>query len=107
MTKDLSELDSPDVGQVTLDLNVVREKAPTYTSEKLCEMIVCDRYFGCFRDVAIICMEELARRRAAGDVFNFESHIDEAYKKLPKLDFKIPNLRDVMQQNLTGIRGKK
>lgn len=103
MIKDLSELDSPDVGEVSLDLNVIKEKVPSYTSEKLCEMIVCDRYFGCFRDVAIICMEELGKRRLAGDTFNFESRVDELFKSLPKLDFAMPNLRDLLQRSI----GKK
>lgn len=81
-----------------LDLNVVREKAPSYSSQKLCEMIVCDRYFGCYREVAIICMEELSKRRAGGDDFDFEKYIDECLEKLPKIELKMPNLRDVMSK---------
>ncbi len=81
-----------------LDLEVVRKNAPNYNSEKLCEMIVCDRYFGCYREVAVICMEELARRRVAGDNFDFESHIDNSLASLPKLNLTNFDLRDVLHQ---------
>lgn len=83
-----------------LDLKVVREKLPTYTPEKLCEMIVCDRYFGCFRDIALMCMEELANRRVAGSDFAFETYIEKQLSDLPKLStsFALPDLRDVLTQ---------
>jgi hypothetical protein len=81
-----------------LDLEVVRKNVPTYSSEKLCEMIVCDRYFGCYQDVGVICMEELASRRAAGDNFQFENYINDSYKKLPELKLTSINLREVLQQ---------
>lgn len=83
-----------------LDLNVVKEKIPTYTSEKLCEMIVCDRYFGCYREIARMCMEELSNRRIAGSDFDFENHIEKELATLPKLEalFKVPDLSDVMRQ---------
>jgi hypothetical protein len=43
-------------------------------------------------------MEELAKRRMAGDTFNFESYIDQAYNELPVLDFSMPDIRTVLQQ---------
>jgi len=89
-----------------LDLNVVRANVPTYPSEKLCEMIVCDRYFGCFREIAIMCMEELAKRRIAGNDFAFEQYIDDSFKKLPELNFTAPNLRESLQQAIK-MRGVK
>jgi hypothetical protein len=82
---------------MVLDLELVKEKIPTHTSEKLCEMIVCDRYFGCYKEINIMCMEELAKRRIAGDTFEFEDYIDKAFSTLPKLDFKVPDLGDVMR----------
>lgn len=91
---------------MALDLELVKDKIPTHTSEKLCEMIVCDRYFGCYKEMAIMCMEELAKRRLAGDNFEFEKYIEESYKTLPKLDFKIPDLGDVMRQ-VIGRKIKK
>ena len=81
-----------------LDINLIRSNINSYSSEKLCEMIVCDRYFGCYREIAIICMEELSRRRMSGDTFHFESYIDNALKGLPDLNINGINLRDVLQQ---------
>ena len=101
MKLNLTELDTPDVGNVTLDINKVKENVPSFTSVKLCEMIVCNRYFGCFEDVALICMEELAKRRAAGDDFNFEANINDTFSTLPKLDFNVPNIREILQRAST------
>jgi len=81
-----------------MDINKVKDKIPTYESTKLCEMIVCDRYFGCYKEIALSCMEELAKRRIAGDTFRFESYIEKSLSELPKLEFVVPDLRDVLRQ---------
>lgn len=81
-----------------LNIQTVKEKIPAYSSEKLCEMIVCDRYFGCYKEIAILCMEELANRRVAGNNFEFENYIEKAYNELPKLEIAIPDLGDVLRQ---------
>lgn len=97
MLKD--ELDSNNTAPlkgIKLDFNLVKSKIPTYASEKLCEMIVCERYIGFYPEVAVLCMEELAIRRDAGDMFDFETYIDKAYQSLPKLDFTVPDLRSVL-----------
>lgn len=86
-----------------LNIDKVKEKIPTHSSTKLCEMIVCDRYFGCYAEVAVACMEELAKRRTAGDNFDFESYIEKSYNELPKLEINLPNLADVMR----SLVGKK
>jgi hypothetical protein len=106
MINNFDDESSEDVQAKPLDLNVVRANVPTYPSDKLCEMIVCDRYFGCFREIAVMCMEELAKRRTAGDPFVFEKYIDDAFKKLPELNFATPNLREVLQRaiKMQGIK---
>lgn len=76
----------------------LKDKVLTGSSEALCEIIVCDRYFGSYNKLAIACMEELGRRRANGEVFDFESYIDNSLKDFPKLDFKIPNITDALKQ---------
>jgi len=88
---------------VALDMNKIIENLPVYSNEKLCEMIVCDRYFGFGQKIQVICMEELAKRRVAGDTFDFESYIDKAYKQLPVLDFK-KDIRDVLKQAMGKIK---
>jgi hypothetical protein len=83
-----------------LDLELIRSNLPKYSTEKLCSMVVCNRYFGFSPEVTIICMEELAKRRAEGEVFPFESHIDQAYNQLPVLTVTgtLPDLRSTLQQ---------
>jgi hypothetical protein len=96
--KDLFEFPTEEIEATTLDLELVRKNVPSYSSEKLCEMIVCDRYFGCYREIAVMCMEELAKRRLAGDVFNYETYIDNSYNDLPKLNFGVFDIREALQQ---------
>ena len=81
---------------INLDVELVKSKIPSYTSQKLCEMIVCGRYIGFYPELSISCMEELAMRRDAGDKFDFETYIDKAYQSLPKLDFAVPDLRSML-----------
>ena len=83
--------------EVKLDLNVVKLNIPSFASDKLCDMIICDRYFGYNKDVAIFCMEELANRRANGDSFDFETYIKESIAKLPKLDFSMPDFNNILK----------
>ncbi len=97
--------ETEEVDYKPLDLELVRKNVPSYSSEKLCEMIVCDRYFGCFKEIALMCMEELAARRIKGDAFNFEKYIDEAFKTLPELNTQAPDLRSILQQAV-GKKGK-
>lgn len=81
---------------IKLDVELVKSKIPSYTSQKLCEMIVCGRYIGFYPEISVLCMEELAMRRDSGDEFDFETYIDTAYNSLPKLDFNVPDLRSVL-----------
>lgn len=89
-----------------MDLNVIKQNLPSYSSEKLCEMIVCDRYFGCYREISIMCMEELANRRVAGSDFDFENAIEKQLAEMPKMDFAIPDLGDVLRQFAIGKIGR-
>lgn len=98
---DLLNDDTP-LEDVRLDMDQVKAKLPSYTSEKLCEMIVCDRYFGFGQQIDVPCMEELAKRRLAGDAFNFESRIEEMYKELPEINLTKPDLREVMTQAIAS-----
>jgi hypothetical protein len=92
------DIELDDLDDTPMDIEEIKANLPNYPTRQLCEMIVCDRYFGCYRDIAIMCMEELGRRRAAGDDFPFETFIDDSLAELPKLDFSVPDLGDVLRQ---------
>ena len=95
------EADS-EVEDVKLDIDQITANAPKYSNQKLCEMIVCDRYFGFEHTVSTICMEELARRRLAGDTFNFEAYIEQTTKELPVLDLSVaPDIRTILNQAIS------
>jgi hypothetical protein len=90
-----------------LDFDRIKANISEYSNQKLCEMIVCDRYFGFGQKIDFICMEELARRRIAGDTFNFEAYIDSSFKELPVLDFSVtPDIRAILQQAI-DMKAKK
>lgn len=105
--KELEEFfldDDSDEGieEVKLDIDQITVNLPQYPSKKLCEMIVCDRYFGFEHKLSIMCMEELAKRRMAGDTFNFEAYIAEISKEMPELDLSItPDIRAVLNQAIS------
>lgn len=101
--EDLDAFDDEEIEDVSLNIELVRKNIPTYNSNKLCEMIVCDRYFGFNQEISIMCMEELAKRRMNGDNFQFEDYIEESMKGLPSLDFSGFDIRSMLSQAL----GKK
>lgn len=69
-----------------------------FSEEKLCEIIVCDRYFNSYKELSIRCMKELAKRRDSGNEFDFESYIEKSLSEMPKFDFSIPDLGNVLRQ---------
>lgn len=92
------ENDISDTEIVQLDLELVKQNVPQYTSQKLCEMIVCDRYFGFDKKVSVICMEELSKRRETGDAFDFETQIELFEKEMPIMETGTFDIRKVLQQ---------
>ena len=91
---------------VSLDLDLIKSKVLTHSSEKLCEMIVCDRYLGFNEEIAVICMEELSKRRASGDTFDFEKFIESASKELPDLNLGMKfDLRNILNQAIVRKNG--
>lgn len=103
-TEIASELSNEPIEEVKFDLDKIKENVPLFSNDKLCEMIVCDRYFGLEEKVSEICMEELGKRRAAGDTFNFEKHITDIGKELPSLDFKVPDFAGIVKKVISGIK---
>ena len=83
---------------IGLDLAQVRANVPQFSNEKLCDMIVTDRYLGLEHKVSSICMEELGKRRADGDTFEFETYIAKITKELPPLDFSLPNFQGLISK---------
>jgi hypothetical protein len=78
------------------DANI--EDVTQFSTQKLCDIIVCYRYLGLNKDLSIKCMAELGVRRAKGENFDFEFYIDNALKDMPVLDFQMPDLGTVLRQ---------
>lgn len=66
-----------------------KKNIPAMSQDKLCEIIVCFRYLGFMQEESVLAMEELANRRANGEVFNFEERIEELTKDLPVINIDI------------------
>jgi len=77
----------------------IQENIKQFSNEKLCEIIVSNRYLGVFREEALACMNELAWRREQGEIFSYEEKIEELFSSLPKINL---NLKEVMKFNKTG-----
>lgn len=96
---------TPQSEMVSLNVEKVKATIPLSNSKKLCEMILVNRYFNMSKDITIACMEELAKRRTEGDDFNFEKYIEDSAAKMPVINLKIPDLKDVLSQYVK--QGKK
>lgn len=94
--EDLDSNEEYDQQDLSLDLNELLLLLSNFNSEKLCQMIVCNRYFNNNQDLDIACMEELSKRRQFGNTFDFESYIEKETALMPILDLSIPDLRSVL-----------
>ncbi len=88
------------------DFNVTEiiNNLPEYDVIRLCDIIICDRYLGFNKELATACMEELSKRRLAGDTFNFEEYIEKEYQGLPKLEVAMPDLQTALNQVISGFK---
>jgi len=89
---------------IKIDMQEVIAKLPEYSMEKLCDIVICDRYLGFNQDLAVACMEELGRRRVLGDPFDFEDYIEREYKSLPKIDSSMPDLQTILTNAVGGFK---
>ena len=87
----------------TLSFDEIKENLASFKTDKICQIIVCNKYFSFNKDLTVSCMEELASRRSAGDPFNYEEFIDSSFNELPVLNFALPDLRTMLAQ----VIGKK
>lgn len=67
-----------------------------FSNNKLCEIVVANRYLGIMRDEAIASMQELAKRRVAGDEFAYEQHIEQLLSSLPKINLDLNQIMKKM-----------
>jgi hypothetical protein len=68
-----------------MDLEEKIKLIPEMSVQALASHIVLYKSLGLFRDFAIKCMEELAKRKANGETFDYDSFIKEELNKIPKL----------------------
>jgi hypothetical protein len=94
----LDDLEIPQLNPAEVIANLSQ-----YSIVKLCDIVICDRYLGFNNELGIACMEELGRRRANGETFNFEEYIDKEYNDLPKIEATMPDLKTALNQVISGI----
>lgn len=72
------------------------------SSQVLAAWVVSYRLLGINQELAVKCMEELAARREAGDVFNYEEYIEDKIKEIsPKNSINL----DQISKAIKSIRG--
>lgn len=54
-------------------------------SESLAAQVVVYRSLGLNKEIAILCMAELARRRGLGEDFKYEEYIESEVAKIPRM----------------------
>lgn len=95
---DLEDDLEDELNEEVVDLEKIKSNLSTYSQERICEIIACNRYFNINSDLTLSCMEELSLRRINGNDFNFESHIDSLYKELPTINTVVPDIRDMLSR---------
>lgn len=79
-----------------INLQEIKDKIKDFSSEKLCQIIVCDRYLNYNKELAIAAMQELSNRRDSGDSFDFESYIEKSLSELPAINNMSFDIRTVL-----------
>lgn len=69
----------------------------TYHSHKLCDIVIAYRYLGMFKNIYKLCMQELGKRRAGGDLFDFEQYIENNLETMPKINFKVDDISGALK----------
>jgi hypothetical protein len=83
-------------------LEETKNKIPTFSSEKLCQIIVCYRYLNSYKELATLCMQELGKRRENGDNFDYESYIEKSLLELPEINLQPVDIRSLMSNIRLG-----
>lgn len=98
---DLEKLDEgldEDDELLELDESEIVKNLHTYPNERLADLVISYRYMGLYKDLSIAAMQELGSRRANGDTFEYEKYIDENLAGLPKLDFTMQGLGNLIEE---------
>ena len=82
MTDDLDNLDHEEKKRLIKESQMA--SIATSASKTLAAYVVVYRSLGMNKDISIACMEELMKRKAAGDDYDFEAYIDEEVAKIPQ-----------------------
>lgn len=93
-----------ELDEEVVDLDKIKSNLSSYTTERICEIITCNRYFNINSDLTVSCMEELSLRRSNGSDFDFESHIDSLRKELPTIDTVVPDIRNMLSQMIGKVK---
>lgn len=73
-------------------------KLPEFKSIKLADLVVAHRYLGFYKELYVPCMEELAKRRIAGDNWDFEQYIEDQINDMPKISFNLNDVNAAIEQ---------
>lgn len=75
-----------------LSLEQLNDLIKSSSDESLATRVVIYRLLGLQKSLAILCMQELEKRRLAGNTFDFNSYIQEALDQSPKPEINKKNM---------------
>lgn len=101
---DLDDELEDELNEDIIDLDKIKCNLHSYSQERICEIITCNRYFNINSDLTVFCMEELSLRRSNGSDFDFESYIDSLRKELPIIDTVVPDIRNMLSQIIGKVK---
>jgi hypothetical protein len=107
---DFSKFNFDDIGDdeegISLEdaMRNMKESIDKYSSEALCSIIASDRHLKINRELQVICLEELDRRRASGDLFDFDTCIKKKIDAYPKINMSLGKVQDLFDSVKKNIK---
>jgi len=98
--------ESEDDSEIEMNEDEIKDNLPSYSSEKLSDFVISHRYLGLYEKLSVLAMEELSRRRIAGDNFKYEDYIEKNLKELPVLNFEMKNINNIIA-SFKGLKNGK
>lgn len=84
-------------------IEITADQISSFSSEKLCSIIATNRYIKFNKQIEVMAMQELSKRRMKGDNYDFESKIEEYGKAFTPITANIPGIVNA----ITGFMAKK
>src|SRR5208282_3910837 len=94
-------MDKEKINQEEASINIEDDaikNISSFTSEKLADIIVMNRYLSLYGELSTAAMQELVFRREGGDTFEYETYITANLDKLPKFQIDLGRVNNLVEK---------